>query len=395
MAVNTTDQYIALHILNHWYQKYNHQVIEISGTIGTGVDRVISQFIEYQEFDPREVMYLSLDQKQVLELAYKRFHAYYLNSIIYKYIREVCFDTLPVFNPNSKILEARIERRVRKKLPDDRYRLMIVYDSVLLSKEMIEDLMSFGLPIILVRDPYLIPAKDPYVFLREPEIQLRDPDPIETRDPITFFARQLLDDNKPAIGTYDNVSIISKKNLNLYNFRSADMMITLTHETASNINHLYRERILRIDDTRNVPGERMIALSTLYTEKLVNEDEKHVKVFLTKGIVGTLSKCPRHALSTKYIPVDFKPEFYHDPFEEIYIDRFYLNNMDNTPSRQQVPDEILYVGYAYALQVSLARLSHWDKVVLMLDYPDVDQDVYRSMLYTAVTRCKSALTIVV
>ena len=393
--INTTDQYIALHQLNYWYEKYNHQVIEISGSIGTGVDKIISEFIEHQDFDPREVMYLSLDQKQVLELAYQRRHAYYLNNIIYTYIREVCFDTLPVFNPKSTKVEAKIVKKIKKKLPDDKYRLMVVYDSVLLNRETLEDLMTFGLPIILVRDPFLMPTKDTYTYTREAEIRLQELDPIQANKPLVHFAHQLLNDEKLNIGGYDSVSIISKKNLNLYNFKSAEMMISLTEETANDINNVFRDRVLHVTDGRNIPGERMVAMNTIYTEKLVNEDEKHVKVFLTKGIVGTLSKCPRHALGTRYIPVDFKPDFYHEPFEEMYIDRYYLNNVENTSSRQQVPDEILYLKYAYALPVGLTRLSHWERVVLMIDYPDVNSEIYRSMLYTAITRCKQSLTIVV
>lgn len=395
MMINTTDQYIAIHQLNTWYRKYNHQVIEISGSVGTGVDKIISLFLEMQEFDSREVMYLSLDQKQVLELAYKRYHAYYLNNIIYTYIREVDFDTLPVFNPKSKVVKSKIVKKIKKKLPDEKYRLMIVYDSVLLNKETLEDLMSFGLPIILIRDPFLLPVKDTYTYTREADIRLTEIDPLQVNKPLIHFAHQLLNDEKISIGGYDAVNIISKKNLNLYNFKSADMMISLTEETANDINNVYRDKVLHISDGRNVPNERMIAMNTIYTEKLVNEDEKHVKVFLTKGTVGTLSKCPRHAIGTRYIPVDFKPDFYHDSFEEMYIDRYYLNGVENTSSRQQVPDEILYLKYAYALPVGLARLSHWDKVVLMVDYPDVDSEVYRSMIYTAVTRCTQSLTIVV
>lgn len=394
MMINTTDQYIALHQLNTWYHKYNHQVIEISGSVGTGVDKIISQFIELQEFDPREVMYLSLDQKQVLEMAYKRYHAYYLNNIIYTYIREVSFDTLSVINPKSPKIEAKIVKKIKKKLPDPRYKIMVVYDSVLLSRDTLQDLMSFGLPIILIRDPFLMPVKDTYTYTREAEIRLTEVDPVQANKPLIHFAHQLLNDEKLSIGGYDAVNIISKKNLNLYNLKSADMMISLTDETANDINNVYRERVLHITDGRNVPNERMIAMNTIYTEKLVNPDEKHVKVYLTKGTVGTLSKCPRHALSTRYIPIDFKPDFYHDSFEEMYIDRYILNGVSGN-TRQAIPDEILYVKYAYALPVGLARLSHWDKVILMIDYPDVTSEIYRSMIYTAVTRCTGMLTMVI
>lgn len=74
----TNDQYVALNKLLVWYNKYQRQVIEISGVIGTGVNHVIREFIELSPLDSREVMHLSYDQKQVLEMGYAGHHAYYV-----------------------------------------------------------------------------------------------------------------------------------------------------------------------------------------------------------------------------------------------------------------------------------------------------------------------------
>ena len=69
----TNDMYNAQSKLNRWYKKYSHQIIEISGVIGTGTWEVVQAFIDDIGFDPREIMYLSYDQKQVIELASKRY----------------------------------------------------------------------------------------------------------------------------------------------------------------------------------------------------------------------------------------------------------------------------------------------------------------------------------
>ena len=95
----TNDQYFGLSELEKWYSKYQHQFIDVAGVIGTGTWDLVQAFITNKQFDPREVMYLSYNQKQVLELAAKRYHAYYINGIIYNYTRIVDFDSLPVINP--------------------------------------------------------------------------------------------------------------------------------------------------------------------------------------------------------------------------------------------------------------------------------------------------------
>lgn len=387
----TDDQYYALSKLEKWYRKYTHQIIEISGIVGTGVFDVVKEFIDKMEFDPREIMYLSYDQKQVLELASRRYHAYYLPSIIYKYTREVNFDTLPVVNPISNSIEYKWKKDVRKKI-DERYRLMVMFDSSLLNRTTVEDLCSFGVPIILMRDPILLPSPDTYTYLRDPNIEIRELNPQLLRNPVTYFANKALRGEKLEFGSYDTVSIVPKKQLNLYNLKSSDMVLTLSDDMMKTMNSVYREKVMKLKTTTNVVGERIIVMNNMYAHKLVNEDEKKIKVFLTKGLVGYISKCNKHALSTKYIPIDFKTEFYHEAFTELYIDRHYLNGM-NIPSRQQIPDEIMFVQYAYALSASMARLDHWDKVTLITD-PNEDDDLQRRLMYNAITRCTNSLTLV-
>ena len=387
----TDDGYFALAKLEQWYRKCNHQIIDIAGIQGTGLYEVIQEFIAKMEFDPREVMYLSYDQKQVLEMAAKRMHAYYLPSIIYKYTKIVNFDTLPILNPASNIVEYQWKKDVRKKI-DPKYRMIIVFDSVLMSHKTLNDLCSFGLPIILLRDPKLIPAPDTYTFLREPNIMLNQLHPVLLRNPIMYFANKVLRGEKLAYGSYDTVSIIAKKQLNLYNLKSPEMVITLSDEMMDSINKVYRNKVIRSKDGTNCIGERLIIMSNMYNHKLVNSNEKKVKVFLQKGLIGTISKCNKHAPCTRYIPINFEPEFYHDSFEDLYIDRNYLNGVD-TPSRQQIPDEILYAKYAYALSVPLARLSHWNKITLIAD-DSYDGETQRILLYNAITRCTQSMTLV-
>lgn len=390
----TNDMYNAQSKLNRWYKKYSHQIIEISGVIGTGTWEVVQAFIDDIGFDPREIMYLSYDQKQVIELASKRYHAYYLNGIIYKYYRHVDLKSIPGISRYSKEINFRWEKDVRKKI-DPKYRLIIVFDSVLLNHQTLSDLGSFGLPIILVRDPGLTPSPDSFTFLKDPNIELRELHPELMKNPIVYFANKALVGDKMTIGSYDTVSVVPKNRMNLYNMKSADMIITMTEDLSNNTNLIYRDKIMKFNPKYNYTGERVIVMNDLYGHKLVNEDEDRIRIYLTKGLVGNISKCNRHAAITKYIPIEFKTDFYYEPFTELYIDRHYLNGVE-TPSRQIVPDEVLKIRYAYALPVALTRLSHWDKVtVIANDIPECDEAIYQKMLYTAISRARSSMTLIV
>lgn len=390
----TNDQYYGLSRLDKWYRKYQHQFIEISGVVGTGTWDLVQSFIDNEQLDPRDIMYLSYNQKQVLELAAKRYHAYYINRIIYNYDRIVDFDTLPIINSSSMKMEYEWKKHVRKKLPD-KYKLIVVFDSVLLNEQTVIDLGSFGVPVILIRDPMLLPAPDTYTFLRDPNIVLREPCPQYIRNPITYFAHRILNDQKLVPGNYDTVSVIPKRQMNLYNLKSSQMNITISDTLRHNVNMTYREKILKQKTPINVINERVVVMNDMYAHRIVNSDEKKIKVYLTRGTVGFLSKINKHAVGTRYVPVEFKPEFYFEAFDDLYIDRHYLNRID-APSRQIIPDEIMRVEYAYALTPSLARLSHWDKVTLIVEPNEYDdRDLQRRLLYTAITRAKRSLTMLI
>lgn len=390
----TNDMYEGLSILERWYRKCKHQFIDISGVIGTGSWQMVQKFIEKVGLDSKEVMYLSYDQKQVLELASKRFHAFYINGIIYKYTRFLDFDSLPVVNPHSDgIIRDEWKKDVRKKV-HPRYRLIVVFDSVLMNDRTLDDLGSFGLPVILLRDPVLFPAPDTYIFAREPNIQLREVHPELAKNPIVHFAHKILNEDKLKYGNYDTVSIVPRKQMNLYNLKSTDMVLTLSDKLRENVISTFRERLLRQKTIKNVIGEKVIVMSDMYGHKLVNPDEKNIKIYLMRGLVGYLSKCNSHAINTKYVPVDFRPEFYHESFEELVMDRHYLNHID-VPSRQIVPDEVIKFEYAYALTIPLARVSHWNKVTVIADVnEEQDPNLQVRLLYSAITSARQSVTII-
>lgn len=391
----TNDQYQGLSKLERWYRKYVHQFIEISGVVGTGAWDLVQKFIDSEGLDGREVMYLSYDQKQVLELAAKRYHAYYINGIIYNYTRVVDFDSLPVVNPRSNgIIDYKWTKAVRRKI-DEKYKLMVVFDSVLLSYQTLMDLASFELPVILIRDPVLLPAPDTYTFMSDPNIVLREVHSDYGKNPLVHFAHQAIRGEKFKPGSYDNVTIVPRKQMNLYNLKSCDMNLTISEKLRKQTNKIYREKILNRKDSVNVVGERLVVVSDMYAHRITNKDEKKIKVYLTKGVVGTITKINRHVPGTKYVPIEFCPEFYYEPFTDLVMDRHYLNGIVAS-SRQIVPDEIVKMEYAYALSVPMGRTGHWDKVTLIVDENELgDPDLQKRLIYTAISKARKTITIVI
>jgi ATP-dependent exoDNAse (exonuclease V) alpha subunit len=242
----------------------------------------------------------------------------------------------------------------------------------------------------------IIPAGDTYTFMREANVVLEEPHEVYLRNPIVFFAHKILNRERLKYGNYDTVNVVSRRQMNLYNLRSCDMNLTVSEALRDEINLIYRERILKRKDSVNVVGERVICAETAYGQRITNPDNKKVKVYLTKGSVGTLTKVNKHVATTKYVPCEFKLEFYHEPFTELVLERHYLNKMVDVKSTQLIPDEINKFDYAYALTTTQARYSHWDKVTMIIDENDEEiPELQQRLLYSGITAARKGLTLVI
>jgi hypothetical protein len=354
---------------------------------------LIKEFIEQVGFDGREIMYVMNDQRKMLDMAFKGYHAYHPNSIIYKYTRIVNMDSLPVINYKSNKIEYEWKKSVRNKL-DPRYKLMIVFESSLLNESFIYDLSNFDIPIILVKDPMLLPSVDTYSYFRESNVNLYELCPYLLRSPITYVANKVLNKENLKYETFDTVSIISKKNINLYNLKYTDMNITLSDTLMDELNTVYREKMYRDNTKINLLNERVIVDETLYDQRLVNKDNKKIKIYMTKGTVGNITRINKHLPVSKYVGIDFTPNFYQEAFMELYMDRYHLNGI-KLNSNQLVPDEIAKFKYAYALSSAYSRYSTWNKITIITDNDIEDEDLYIRLLYTAITRSLESLTIVI
>jgi hypothetical protein len=78
-----------------------------------------------------------------------------------------------VINPKSSEIRSEWKKELKTKI-HERYKLIVVYDSTLLPLDTIQDLARFELPILLMRDPMLLPSPESYTFLREPNLILRE-----------------------------------------------------------------------------------------------------------------------------------------------------------------------------------------------------------------------------
>ena len=173
------------------------------------------------------------------------------------------------------------------------------------------------------------------------------------------------------------------------------MNLTISNELMNDTNILYRTQIQKNKTGTNRLGDRLILTKDLYDKVLINDKEKKLKIYMTKGVVGKITKLNRHVYRTKYLPIEFTTDFYKVPFTGIALDRHYLNKIEFS-NRQLIPEDIAYFDYAFALSVNKARIGYWDKVTLLADENEYGNDeLQKRLMYTAISKAKKSLTIVI
>lgn len=382
----TNDQYYALNKLIKWYEKYNHQVIHISGSIGTGLDEVINDFLTYEDFKKYEILYLSNDQTEVLSLAAKQNHAYCLNEFMYDWYKDVDLSSLAVINPKANKVSYVWKKR-RNKHINKAYRIIIIPSASIVSLDELNDLCKYHLPIILISDKNEFMESDSCVRLHEPNILLRDVTDSKQKDPITYFANRILNDEVLPYGNFKTISILPKKESNKFNFKFSD--IILCESNKDDLNALYRERILKHKTIITYTNEKLYLTEDTH-QFVQNESENKIKVYLNKGMVGNVIKINKHTPFTRYVNMIFKPDFYDDTFELI-LDRSLFYDV-NKSTRQLNPFESFKFNYGYALNIEDALRSHWNDITI---YDDIfeDYNYHKKFLYTAIRRSTNSIVL--
>ena len=389
----TTDQYNALQKLCNWYESRRRQMISISSPIGTMGWDFLQYFLDYEQIQPNEVMYLSMDQKMVMELACDQLHAYYLNRVLYSYDQMVNLDSVPFMGKNYDGHIRTTWKRIRNKHIPEEYKLLVVLDASLLSYEMLRDLCKFDRKVLLLYDPFMISPANSYCEKSKPDISLEMVHPSMERNPFVVMAYRVLGGNPLRPGEYGGIHVIPNKSMNLSNLKSNEMNLTISKEMADRVNTLYRDKIMKGNPDVNHVGERLVVAQTLYDHAISSRIEPRLRFYFVSGMIGEISKINRHVAKTKYVPFEFTPEWSDQPFTGMSLNRNFLNHVDY-PSRQIIPKSIALMDYAYALTILQARVTHWDTTTLICEGYN-ESTLHNRMMYTAIVNTDKRMTIVV
>lgn len=265
--------------------------------------------------------------------------------------------------------------------PASKAKLIIIDECSMVDAELARDLMSFGVPLLVLGDPAQLPPISGGGFFTdaEPDAMLTEVHRQAQDDPIVRLSMEIRAGNPLTQGQYGETQVVRRDALDPKRVLDADQVLVGRNVTRRAYNARLRER-RGFTDALPMAGDKLVCLRNNRRKGLFNGGLWMVKERpKPRRQIIRMHLKPDEDLGERVIKVSVRPECFTGAIEEF-----------DWPQRKAY-DEF---DFGYVLTVHKAQGSQWDDVVLF-DESGAFPDNRDRWLYTGVTRAAKRLTIVV
>jgi exodeoxyribonuclease-5 len=268
--------------------------------------------------------------------------------------------------------------------PASKAKLIVIDECSMVDAELGRDLMSFGVPVLVLGDPAQLPPIQGGGFFTDvsPDAMLEEVHRQAQDDPIIRLSMDIRQGKSLAPGDYGRSQVVRKDELDPQRVFDADQILVGRNATRRAYNTRLRAR-RGIEDALPVAGDKLVCLRNNRKKGLFNGSLWVVKERGTsRSRLMTMRILPDEddgPAGGKPVKVSVRPECFTGAIEDF-------------DWKQRKPyDEF---DYGYVLTVHKAQGSQWDDVVLF-DESFAFPEHRERWLYTGVTRAAKRLTVVV
>ena len=392
MGIELNSQQLqASYMAQRWWNNGISQVFEISGAAGTGKTTLVRYIMDALEIDLDEVLFLAFMGKAATVMAKNGLPAQTIHSAIYD------VEKVPVMGEDGKY-ERYSNGKIKKKLKfvlkpriEKGVRLIVVDEGSTVNEQLATDLLSFGIPVIVLGDLNQLPPVmgNPF-FLQDPDVILTQIMRQNENNPIVYLSQKVLNNEPLNVNVYGTSAVIGRKSLEDHNFVNADIVLTGTNRLRHAVNDLFRTKYFSdLSDKFPSVGEKVICVRNNWECKIDN-------IYLTNGMTGYITYVSKEDYKKKTINIDFRPDFMNRSFHDIPILYEHLFRLD---AGQPIDPMAAFVGnpfeFAYAVTVHKSQGSQWNKVLFLTERMGQPLDIYKKFLYTGITRAVESVTIAI
>jgi exodeoxyribonuclease-5 len=366
MPVFTPHQDAALTAASNWLKgaRGRASIFRLFGYAGTGKTTLVKHIAEGVD---GKVLFAAFTGKAACVMRSKGCHsASTIHSLIYR-ARE-SGEEMPSFE-------------LWNDAPASKAKLIIIDECSMVDAELARDLMSFGVPLLVLGDPAQLPPISGGGFFTdaEPDAMLTEVHRQAQDDPIVRLSMEIRAGNPLTQGQYGETQVVRRDALDPKRVLDADQVLVGRNVTRRAYNARLRER-RGFADALPMAGDKLVCLRNNRRKGLFNGGLWMVKERpKPRRQIIRMHLKPDEDLGERLIKVSVRPECFTGAIEEF-----------DWPQRKAY-DEF---DFGYVLTVHKAQGSQWDDVVLF-DESSAFPDNRDRWLYTGVTRAAKRLTIVV
>lgn len=359
-------QAAALKAVDRWFftESKTQQIFRIFGYAGTGKTTLATHFA--QNIDGL-VLFAAFTGKAALVMRKRGCEgARTIHSLIY------------IAEPDKKTGE--VTWRLNRESMLKEASLLIIDECSMVDEELANDLLSFGVPILVLGDPAQLPPVSGagYFTEAEPDIMLTEIHRQAKDNPIVYLASQIREGIYPDYGNYGDSRIIQK--VASSDALNAGQILVGRNATRDTMNIKMR-KLLKMHGEYPIQNEKLICLRNDRDRAIFNGGMFRVdRVFNNKYKTNFLNMSLIPEDDDEGLPVMVKV---HKSFFSVEV---------------AVPDWKMLKGsqqfdFGYAITCHKSQGSQWENV-LIYDESWCFRDDWQRWLYTAITRASEKITLV-
>lgn len=383
----TASQETAFKRIMSWYTNRESEVFKLGGPAGSGKSYLISLVAEQIGID--NCLLITPTGKAANNLIKASLPARTIHSQIYRVNTKTNSDEIITFeslgdtefsnlenilkqsNDRGYTFDDEEARFVLKEELDPNIMCIIIDEGSMVGGNLLNDVLSFGIPVLLVGDPNQLPPVNDTTVFRTCDYYLTEIVRQAQGSPVIYLSQEILQ-GRLKVGCYGSC-MVRKGPVSNEELCYADIVLTDTNISRNNLNERLRDLTLDFR-ARSKPlniGDRIICR----TNTTITSSDGFT---LTNGAQGTITKI-KHA-NKDYSLIDMvmtTPDL--GDFSFIGTTRPELFPSANRPPK---------IEYGYALTVHLSQGSEWQNVIYQKS-----SFMKKSAMYTAITRAKESVLI--
>ena len=371
----------------HWFFYESEQVFQIAGAAGTGKTFLIYEILKAFHLNENEYMAMAYTGQASIVMRTRGFKsARSIHSSLYEVLEVADNDNI------SKAFNLPKKKKVfrKRQFLEEGIKLLFIDEAYMVPKKMVDDILSFGIKVIVCGDPNQLPpiGDDPGFLVSGNIHRLTKLMRQAEQSPIVYIANRIINDLPVHCGLYGNqVLVITDDELLPEMFTNfAQCVCCGTNRTREILNSKIRGLLGFQGQLPNV-GERVICRQN-------NWDLTCLGIALCNGLTGNVISPPDISkYDGKIFNIDFKPDLINDYFKQIecnieyFLSPYQVKQEMKNMNKDWIKGE--FFEYAYCLTTHLCQGSEYGTGIYIEEY--IRPQIQKALNYTGITRFKEGI----